>query len=786
MERKYFKKLEFDIILDKLAQGAITAEGKKRAEELMPFEDLSELNIALNETLEAASLILRRSNAPISASDNVLLYIKRLNISAILREKELLEIAKLLNTAGRLKDYAREDSELSSYFDALIPMKYLEEEITSKIISEDEIADNASVKLLSIRRKIKSTHEKIREILNRYITSPEYQKYLQDNIITMRANRFVIPVKVENKNSIPGIVHDSSTSGSTVFVEPMPAVNANNEIKELYSEEAQEIERILYELSAKAAEHSEELLSNYRVICELDFIFAKAKLGLLMKGSMPKINTKGYLNLKKARHPLIDPKSVVPINVELGKEADSLIITGPNTGGKTVTLKTVGLCSLMALCGMLIPAGDNSEIPFYSEIFADIGDEQSISQSLSTFSSHMKNIVEITSLANSSSLVLLDELGAGTDPVEGASLAIGIIDYLRERGASVMATTHYSELKMYALSAPGVLNAGCEFDVETLRPTYRLLVGIPGKSNAYAICSRLGINEEILEKSKTHLNADDIKFEDVLSEIESTRKLLEEEREQTSRYKEEIEALKEKLASQREKNEEKYAKILEKANREAAEILEEAKESADEVIKEARKLRKIKSQQEFDRTASKASEKISGKIKERRKEIKKTDKKGYKTVSPDKLIPGTTVILIEHEQTATVMTPPDKDGNLTVMAGILKINVNINDVAVTESAPGSKTSFTSFKRSEAGIQRGGATEIDIRGETVTDGVMDVEKFIDDAVLLRLEKICIIHGKGTGVLRAAIHQCLKTHKNVKSFRLGKYGEGEDGVTIVELK
>lgn len=786
MDKKSFRKLEFDTILEKLASGAITAEGKKRAAELVPYDDLSELNAALSETQDASALILRRSNAPISAVEDVLLYIKRLNISAILREKELLAIAKLLNTTGRLKEYAKEDSELSSYFDALIPMKYLEDEITSKIISEDEIADNASVKLMSIRRKIKSTHEKIREILNKYITSPEYQKYLQDNIITMRANRFVIPVKVENKNSIPGIVHDSSTSGSTVFVEPMAAVNANNEIKELYSEEAQEIERILYELSGKAAEHTEELLSNYRVICDLDFIFAKAKLGLAMKASLPKINTKGYLNLKKARHPLIDPKAVVPINVELGREADSLIITGPNTGGKTVSLKTVGLCSLMALCGMLIPAGDNSEVPFYSEIFADIGDEQSISQSLSTFSSHMKNIVEITSRVNSSSLVLLDELGAGTDPVEGASLAIGIIDYMREKGASVMATTHYSELKMYALSAPGVLNAGCEFDVETLRPTYRLLVGVPGKSNAYAICARLGINEEILEKSKTHLNADDIKFEDVLSEIESTRKLLEAEKEQTSKYREEIEALKEKIAGQKEKNEEKYAKILEKANREAAEILEEAKETADEVIKEARKLRKIESQREFDRTASKASEKISGKIKERKKEIKKGDRKDFRAVAPEKLIPGTTVILIEHEQTATVMNPPDKDGNLTVMAGILKINVNINDIALTDNIPGAKASFTSFKRSEAGGGRGGSTEIDLRGLTVTDAIMDAEKFIDDAVLLRLEKICIIHGKGTGALRAAIHQCLKTHKNVKSYRLGKYGEGEDGVTIVELK
>lgn len=785
MDKKSCKKLEFDIILNKLSSMAITEAGRKKALETEPFSDASDLNRALKEVLDAQALILRRGNPPITSVADVLLYIKRLNISAILREKELLEIARLLNTARRLKDYAKEDTELSMYFDSIIPVKHLEDEIISKIISEDEIADNASVKLMTIRRKIKSTHDKIREILNKFITSPTYQKYLQDNIVTMRGDRFVIPVKIENKGSIPGIVHDTSTSGSTVFIEPMPAVNANNELKELFSQEAEEIERILYELTSKAAEYSEVILNDYELICDLDYIFAKAKLGISMKASVPKINYEGVVNLKKARHPLIDPKVVVPIDVTLGKDYDTLIITGPNTGGKTVSLKTVGLCSLMALSGLMIPASDNSEIPFYKNIFADIGDEQSITQSLSTFSSHMTNIVKISEEAGSDTLVLLDELGAGTDPVEGASLAIGVIEYLREKGASVMATTHYSELKLYALSTPDVQNAGCEFDVETLRPTYKLLVGIPGKSNAFAISEKIGLKKEIIEKAKTHLTDDNIKFEDVLTEIESTRKLLESEKQQTLRYKAEADELREKLSKQKVKSEERYAEIINKANFEAKEILEEAKESADGIIKELQDLRKAKSQSEFDRKATKAREELSSKIKNRQKQISAPSKKGYKAVSADKLIPGTSVILIEHEQNATVMTPPDKDGNLTVMAGILKINVNIKDVALDVSFKEPAKVYQTTKKLEAKSGRA-ATEIDLRGMTVTDAIMDTEKFIDDAMLLRLERVAVIHGKGTGALRSAIHSMLKTNKLVKSFRLGKYGEGEDGVTIVELK
>ncbi len=786
MDRKTYKKLEFDIILNKLAEAAVTEEGKKRALDTEPFTDPVELNISLNELSQAQSLILRRGNPPINSVNDVLLYIKRLNISATLREKELLDIARLLNTARRLKDYASEDTELSMYFDSIIPLKNLEDEITVKIISEGEIADNASVKLSSIRRKIKSTHDKIRDILNKYITSPQYQKYLQDCVVTMRGDRLVLPVKIENKSNIPGIIHDTSTSGSTVFIEPMPAVNVNNELKELFSQEADEIERILYELSAKASEHREAILNNYELICDLDYIFAKAKLSVYMKATLPKINHNGILDLKKARHPLIAADVVVPINVNIGKEYDTLIITGPNTGGKTVSLKTVGLCSLMALSGMMIPASDNSEVPFYKNIFADIGDEQSITQSLSTFSSHMTNIVKITENAEKDTLVLLDELGAGTDPVEGASLAIGVIEYLRDKGASVMATTHYSELKLYALSTKGVQNAGCEFDVETLRPTYKLLVGIPGKSNAFAISEKIGINTDIINKAKAHLTDDNIKFEDVLSEIEDTRKMLENEKQLTLKYKNEIDDLREKLSKQKTKSEEQYAEIINRANIEAKEILEDAKETADNYIKELQKLKKAESQREFDRQASKTREGLASKIKNRQKEISSPGKKGYKTVSADKLIPGTSVILIEHEQNATVITTPDKEGNLTVMAGILKINVNIKDIALGVDNDKPSQVYTASKKLEIKNTGRAATEIDLRGMTVTDAVMDTEKFLDDAMILRLEKVAIIHGKGTGALRSAIHSMLKTNKMVKSFRLGKYGEGEDGITIVELK
>ena len=785
MSKKSYIKLEFDKIREMLSLLCVIEPNKKKALLIEPFSDAEELNFSLNEVNDACSLILKRGNPPFYSVQDVLAHIKRLDISAVFNTRELLDIGKLLKTTRLLKDYASEDRELSSYFDSLVVLRGLEEEISTKIISEDEIADNASIKLYAIRKKINATHNKIKEVLNKYITSTTYQKYLQDPVVTMRGDRFVLPVKIEHKGEIAGIVHDTSSSGSTVFVEPMQVVEINNSLKEMFLEEEKEIERILFDITSHCGLNREQILNNYNIVCDLDFIFSKAKLSVSMKGTKPVINERGYINLKKARHPLIDKTKVVPIDVILGGQYDSLIVTGPNTGGKTVSLKTVGLLCLMGASGLMIPAGDKSEISLFSHIFADIGDEQSIAQSLSTFSSHMVNIVDIINNVEYNSLILFDELGAGTDPVEGASLAIGIIESLRQKGAKIMATTHYSELKLYALSTKGVINASCEFDVETLRPTYKLIIGTPGKSNAFSISKRLGLPDEILDKAKEQLNEENIKFEDVLSEIEKTRIALKKERELANKFKLESEELKRKLTDEKQKSEEKYIKIIDDANREAKEILEEAKEEAASLIKELRNLRKEESQREFDKKTTKANERISKKIKEANSKIITSKNKQVKAVNPKTLLKGTSVKLIDLDQSATVIELPDKDGNLVVMAGILKIRTNVSNLCIDESQVKKETTYTTFKKAEL-KNKTITSEIDIRGATVADGVMDAEKYIDDAVMLKLEKVSIIHGKGTGVLRSAIHAMLKKHPNIKSFRLGLFGEGEDGVTIVELK
>ena len=785
MNKKSFKLLEFDKILRILAENTVVTSNVKKAEELEPFSDIIKVQNALDETFQAHSLILRRGNPPLLPLGDVLSHIKRLNISAILREKELLDIANLLKASRMMKDYALEDRELKDYFDSLIPLRNLEEEITSKILSEDEIADNASIKLYAIRKKIKSANEKIRELLNKFVTSPNYQKYLQEAIVTVRNDRFVLPVRIEYKGEIKGIVHDQSASGSTVFIEPMSVVEENNKLSQLASEERNEIERILYDITAMCALNSMELESNYNIIADLDFIFAKAQLALKMKATKPVVNNKGYINLRKARHPLIPADKVVPIDVYMGKDFDSLIITGPNTGGKTVTLKTIGLLCQMACSGLMIPALDKSDVAVYTDILADIGDEQSIAQSLSTFSSHMVNIVSILNEVQYGSLVLFDELGAGTDPVEGASLAIAIIESLRAKGVKVVATTHYSELKLYALSTKGVQNGGCEFDVETLKPTYRLLIGIPGKSNAFAISEKLGLGEDVLRLAKSQINDENIKFEDVLAEIEKTSVSLEKERALANKYKEEAEELKKQLIVEKEKSAQKNASIIEKANAEAKRILEEAKEDADSIIKELREIRKNENQKDFDRKTISAKEKLSKKIKDRQSKINEGKKSVSAKINPVDLLPGASVRLINHDMAATVLTKPDDKGNLTVTAGIMKINVNISELAIDTKEKQKEMSYVTVKKQELQNKKV-TTELDIRGYTVTDGVLDAEKFIDDAVLLRMEKVSIIHGKGTGVLRSAIHSMLKNHRQVKSFRLGVFGEGETGVTIVELK
>lgn len=785
MYQKSLQTLEFDKICGQLKEHMVLPINQKRAEELLPFETMEEIQHALNETEQAQSLLLKRGEPPIAKVDEINLHIQRLMVSGILSQKELLDIAKLLKTARLLREYAKEDSFLPFYFSQLIPLRNLETEITSKILSEDEISDNASIKLYSIRKKIRSTNDKIKEILNSYLQ--KYAKYLQDPIISMRGERYVLPVKAEHKGEIPGIVHDSSASGQTLFVEPMAVVETNNALTGLYKEEAGEIERILYDLSNMAAIHSQEILSNYEIICALDFLFGKARYGTQMKGIKPLVNQNGRVDLKKARHPLIEKEKVVPIDIHLGKSFDTLIITGPNTGGKTVALKTLGLLCLMGMSGLLIPAFDKSEIACFHNICADIGDEQSISQSLSTFSSHMTNIVDILKTADADSLVLFDELGAGTDPVEGASLAIAIIEHLRRRGTKVIATTHYSEIKMYAMSTKGVKNASCEFDVETLRPTYKLLIGIPGKSNAFAISFKLGLPQEILDTAKEQLHEDNIRFEDVIAQVEKTRKELQKERELAGKFQREAEELRRSLSAEEEKNRKKHQQILEKAHEQAKNILEEAKEQSDEMIRELRKLRNEQSQKEFDRSISKAREKLNLGIKRETKQLYETSKKvRTQKVNPAKLLPGTAVRLIDIDKEASVLTKPDSKGNLTVMAGIMKINVHLDNLEIIPALSDKKEiTYVSQKKQEL-RNKTMKTELDLRGQTVIDGVLEAEKYLDDAAMLHLSPVSIIHGKGTGALRSAIHAMLKNNRQVKSFRLGTFGEGETGVTIVELK
>ncbi len=785
MYLKSLRTLEFDKICEQLTEYMVLPVNGKRARELIPFSSREETEHALHETEQAQSLLLKRGEPPIVKMGDISLHIQRLTVSGVLSQKDLLDIAKLLKASRLLREYAKEDSFLVSYFTRLTPLRNLETEITSKILSEDEIADNASIKLYSIRKKIKNTNDKIKEMLNSYLQ--KYAKYLQDPIISMRGDRYVIPVKAEHKGEIPGIVHDSSASGQTLFVEPTAVVETTNSLSSLYREEAGEVERILYDLSNMAAISSHEIMCNYEIVCELDFLFGKARYGTQMKGVKPLVNANGTVDLKKARHPLIEEQKVVPIDIQLGKSFDTLVITGPNTGGKTVALKTIGLLCLMGMSGLLIPAFDKSEICCFHNICADIGDEQSISQSLSTFSSHMTNIVEILQVADENSLVLFDELGAGTDPVEGASLAIAIIEHLRARGTKVIATTHYSEIKMYAMSTKGVKNASCEFDVETLRPTYRLLIGIPGKSNAFAISYKLGLSQEILDNAREQLHEDNIRFEDVIAQIEKTRKELQKERELATKYQAEAEQLRSSLFLEEEKNRQKHQKILEKAHEQAKTILEEAKTQADDIIKDLRKLRNEQSQKEFDRAISKSREKLSLGIKKETKQLFDTAKQARpQKVNPAKLLPGTPVRILDIDMEASVLTKPDSKGNLSVMAGIMKINVNLDNLEILSSlSEKEETTYMTQKKQEL-RNKTLKPELDLRGQTVIDGVMEAEKYLDDASMLHLSPVSIIHGKGTGALRSAIHAMLKNNRQVKSFRLGTFGEGETGVTIVELK
>lgn len=790
MNEKALRILEYNKIIDMLCERTVSDMGRDIAADLKPSSDLNEVKELLQETTEAVNLLLKKGNIPLAGIQDIRIPLKKVKMGSTLEPGELLKIADTLRAARRMKDFINEDRGEESfpiieyYIETLSPFKSIEDRISSAIVSEDEISDNASPQLHSIRRKIREKTASMREKLNQMISSPAYQKYLQEPIITVRGDRHVIPVKQEFRANVPGIVHDQSASGATLFIEPMAIVEMNNDVKKLKLDEENEIERILRELTALIEEKYDSIKTNMEILATLDFIFAKAKFALEFRCTEPRVNNKGIINIRKARHPLLKPEVVVPIDIYLGETFNTLVITGPNTGGKTVTLKTLGLLTLMAQSGLHIPANDYSEVAVFDEVFADIGDEQSIEQSLSTFSSHMTNIVSILKQVTPNSLVLFDELGAGTDPTEGAALAMSILELLHGKNIRTAATTHYSELKIYALTTEGVCNASVEFDVATLRPTYRLLIGIPGKSNAFEISRKLGLPDEIIKRAKEFMSKDEVKFEDLIKSLEDDRKKAEEERDAAARLKYELEKASEDMDRKLEKLEAQKERIIREARREALEIVQKSKEEAEELIKE---LREAIQKENEERAAM--IEKSRLKLKQREEELE--DKIGeslFKKTSsapPKDIKIGMSVKIVNLDQKGTVLTLPDEEGNLTVQAGIMKINVNINNLKVIEEEKEKPNKSGNVKVSSAKA-RTVAPQIDLRGQTLDEALINVDKYLDDAYLGGLPQVTIIHGKGTGVLRTGIMQLLKNHSHVKSYRSGGYGEGGIGATIVEIK
>lgn len=793
---KSLKILEFDKILERLSSYTESPSVKKRIKELVPYPTLALSREAQRETTEAVTTTLKLGGPPVNLSvEEVTKYVKLAERNGMLHAKELMQISRMLYVARRMKSYLGETAEeckkLLELADGIITVKALEDRINSCIISEDEIADDASPELSTIRRKMKNLNAKIKDTLNGMLHSSHYKKYLQDAIVTMRGDRYVIPVRAECRSEIPGIVHDSSASGATIFVEPMSVVNANNEIRDLKSREQQEIERILMELSAQVCENSHAIFVDYKSVCELDFMFAKARLSLDMNGTEPELNDKGIISFKKARHPLIDKDKVVANDIELGKKYDTLVVTGPNTGGKTVTLKTIGLFSLMAASGLHISAGDRSEAAVFDKVYADIGDEQSIEQSLSTFSSHMVNIVDITKNVDGNSLVLFDELGGGTDPTEGAALAIAILEYLRSFGVRTVATTHYSELKIYALSTDGVENASCEFDVENLQPTYKLLIGVPGKSNAFSISRRLGLDELIIDRANAILSDEDIHFEDVVTELEQSRAKARQDADENRRMKNELKSLRERLEKDRIKLKESKSRILDEAHREAKIIVMDAKDEANSIIKDLEKMRQqgVRNGGQLSEKAQSARETLKKKEDSIDKKMARASKPKKTYVEPPKNLKlGQTVKIIDMNEEASVLKLPDKKGMLRVQAGIFKMDVHISNIREVkdEEVKELAKKYTPSMRSFESKTKNATTEIDVRGHNVEEAWIKVEKFLDDCYLAGVSPVRIIHGKGTGLLRKGIQGYLKKYRYVKSFRNGKFGEGEDGVTVCELK
>lgn len=793
MNQKALHTLEYNKIIETLTEFAYSQAAKDRCRNLLPMTDLAAINLAQKQTDDALLRIFQKGSLSFSGIHPVGASLKRLEIGGTLSITEFLQISSLLEAVKRAKSFGRTEREddtrdsLDDLFDAIEPLTPLNDEIKRCILSEDEISDDASSSLKSIRRSIQGMNERIRSQMTKVMGQASASGYLQDAVVTMRDGRYCLPVKAEAKNQVSGMIHDQSSSGSTLFIEPSAVVSLNNELKELFFKEAKEIEVILANLSTQVYEYAAVLSDNYKILTELDFIFAKAQLAKVHNGVSPVFNTEGRIHIRKGRHPLLNPKKVVPIDIILGDTFDLLIITGPNTGGKTVSLKTAGLLTLMGQAGLHIPANDRSQLAVFEDVFADIGDEQSIEQSLSTFSSHMTNIVSILAQANEKSLVLFDELCAGTDPTEGAALAISILSKLHNQGIRTMATTHYSEIKVFALSTDGVENACCEFSVETLSPTYRLLIGIPGKSNAFAISGKIGLDAELIEDAKGRITESEASFEDLISDLENSRVTIEREREEINAYKEEIASLKQKLEQKQERIDSSRDKILREANEQALAILKEAKDMADESIRNFNKFGQIHapaSEMEKERA------KLRNKMSEAEKNLSRkpdTAKTNHKV--PKKLRIGDSVKVLSMNLKGTVHSLPNAKGDLYVQMGILRSMVNINDLVLLEE----DTSPTSRKYGKTGAGKikmnksaSISPEINLIGKTTDEAIALLDKYLDDAYIAHLPSVRIVHGKGTGALRNAVQKHLKRQKYVKSFHLGEFGEGDAGVTIAEFK
>lgn len=792
MNQKALSSLEYPKIIERLTEKASSPMGKELCRKLQPSTDINKIRLMQTQTKDALTRLFQKGSVSFGSVKDIRGSLNRLEIGSSLGIMEILSVCALLENTSRVKAYSRgarsdlPSDSLDSMFEQLAPLTPLSSEIRRCILSEDEISDDASPALRQVRRNMKVTNDRIHTQLSRLVNG-NARTYLQDSVITMRNGRYCIPVKAEYKGQVPGMIHDQSSTGSTLFIEPMAVVKLNNDMRELELQEQKEIEIILAGLSEQIAEEREAIALNLELMVQLDFIFARAGLAMDMNGSEPVFNEEGRVLLKKARHPLIPKKKVVPIDIRLGDDFDLLIITGPNTGGKTVSLKTVGLLTLMGQAGLHIPALDRSELALFHEIYADIGDEQSIEQSLSTFSSHMTNIVSFLEKADSRSLVLFDELGAGTDPTEGAALAISILSYLHDKGIRTMATTHYSELKVYALSTPGVENACCEFSVETLRPTYRLLIGIPGKSNAFAISSKLGLSDQIIERAKEQISEQDESFEDVLSSLEENRVTIENERLEIARYKEEIKTLKAQLESRQEKLDAQRDRILRQANEEAHKVLEEAKEYADQTMKLFHKFQKNnvdtsaveRERQELRKRMNKAEKNMSD-----RQETKKPKKQ----LTAKDIRPGDSVKVLSMNLKGTVGSRPDSKGFLFVQMGIIRSKVHLSDLELVDEPVITTPSLQKTGAGKIRMSKSASvsTEINLLGRTVDEAIAELDKYLDDAYIAHLKSVRIVHGKGTGALRKGIHDYLRRQKHVSSFRLGEFGEGDAGVTIVDFK